>query len=136
MFKLCVVVISLFIPPSLALAFECDGGSATGAIACLLPAEAAANKALNEELAQIAQLMREQGSFVANDEYQKILNSSQASWKKYINEKCLLQGRAKTGPNSWSSYYALECEISSIKSRIDELKHLSDILHMVNGDQQ
>ena len=76
--------------------------------------------------------MRNQGSFVNSDEYQEVLNSSQTSWQKYMEQKCLLQGNAKTGPNSWSRYYALECEIAEIKKRIDELNHLKNILNMTD----
>ncbi|MBK6853440.1 MAG: DUF1311 domain-containing protein [Burkholderiales bacterium] len=109
---------------------ECDGSTARGSIACTKPTEELIRDQLKEQLSTIKMLMQSEGSFVSHAQYLKLFNDSQVAWVNYMESHCRLQGVSKSGPNTWSSYWAQQCELQAIDQRIQELGKLEKILRM------
>ncbi len=109
---------------------ECDGSTGRGSIACLKPLEKIKRLELKKKLTDLDKLMQSEGSPVNHAQYLQYLNESQAEWERYSELHCRLQGLAKSGPNTWSSYYALKCELEAIDQRMSALDKLEKILLM------
>lgn len=103
---------------------ECDGATARGSIACMAPIKEEKQREMKVQLTRLKEAMQIKGSFLNSTEYQEVLQQSQKNWEEYVTSHCRLQGIGTSGPNTWSSYHALNCEIEEIERRTRELEKL------------
>ena len=124
MFRYLALCMMLVVPLQATAQTECDGATARGSIACIAPTKESKQREMKARLKQLKAAMQSEGSFLNSSEYQRELQQSQRSWEEYVASHCTLQGIGTSGPNTWSSYHALNCEIEEIDRRIGELERL------------